>query len=77
MLSKEDNAKLTQVGPGTPLGKFFRRYWIPAAKLEELYTRWYNKKRLHLGKGMHGMTPLERFEQYLRRRQKQLPLKVN
>jgi len=36
MLTREDNAKLTQVGPGTPLGTFFRRYWIPAAKLEEL-----------------------------------------
>jgi phenylpropionate dioxygenase-like ring-hydroxylating dioxygenase large terminal subunit len=36
MLSKEDNARLTKVGPGTPLGKFFRRYWVPAAKLEEI-----------------------------------------
>jgi phthalate 4,5-dioxygenase oxygenase subunit len=36
MLTFEDNAALTQVGPGTPLGKFFRRYWIPAAKLEEI-----------------------------------------
>jgi len=43
----------------------------------EDYTRWYNKKRLHLGKGMHGMTPLQRYEHYLHRRQKQLPLKVN
>ncbi len=31
MLSHEDNAKLTRVGPGTPLGALFRRYWIPAA----------------------------------------------
>jgi phenylpropionate dioxygenase-like ring-hydroxylating dioxygenase large terminal subunit len=36
MLSSQDNDRLTQVGPGTPLGRFFRRYWIPAAKLEEL-----------------------------------------
>src|SRR5690349_17532513 len=36
MLTAEDNAALTQVGPGTPLGKFFRRYWIPAAKSEEI-----------------------------------------
>jgi len=36
MLSAEDNAALTRVGPGTPLGRFFRRYWIPAAKLEEI-----------------------------------------
>ena len=36
MLTAEDNAALTQVGPGTPLGTFFRRYWIPAAKSEEI-----------------------------------------
>lgn len=36
MLSHEDNLALTRVGPGTPLGQFFRRYWIPAAKLEEI-----------------------------------------
>ena len=36
MLTAEDNAALTQVGPGTPLGKFFRRYWIPALHAWEL-----------------------------------------
>lgn len=36
MLSPEDNQRLTQVGPDTPLGRFFRRYWIPAAVLEEI-----------------------------------------
>ncbi|NYT69190.1 Rieske 2Fe-2S domain-containing protein [Pusillimonas noertemannii] len=36
MLTSEDNKRLTQVGPGTPLGNFFRRYWIPAAVLEEI-----------------------------------------
>jgi IS30 family transposase len=41
------------------------------------YVNWYNKKRLHLGKGMHGMTPQERLTQYLERRRKQSPLKVN
>lgn len=41
------------------------------------YTAWYNKKRHHLGKGMHGMTPYERLTQYLERRRKQSPLKVN
>ena len=30
MLSREDNARLTRVGPGTPMGKTMRRYWIPA-----------------------------------------------
>ncbi len=36
MLSHDDNRRLTQVGPKTPLGNFFRRYWIPAAVLEEI-----------------------------------------
>jgi len=38
----------------------------PWKTLEE-YTTWYNKKRPHLGKGMHGMTPQERFNRYLKR----------
>jgi len=36
MLTHEQNMALTQVGPGTPMGNFMRRYWIPVAKLEEL-----------------------------------------
>jgi phenylpropionate dioxygenase-like ring-hydroxylating dioxygenase large terminal subunit len=36
MLRHEDNVALTQVGPGTPLGRFMRRYWLPAAKLEQI-----------------------------------------
>ncbi|MGH7335945.1 MAG: Rieske 2Fe-2S domain-containing protein [Myxococcota bacterium] len=36
MLTHEDNERLTRVGSGTPLGRFLRRYWIPAAKLEEI-----------------------------------------
>ena len=36
MLSYQQNARLTQVGPETPLGRFFRHYWIPAANLEEI-----------------------------------------
>jgi len=30
MLSREDNALLTQVGPGTPMGTLLRRFWLPA-----------------------------------------------
>ena len=30
MLSREDNDRLTRVGPGTPMGELMRRYWIPA-----------------------------------------------
>ncbi|MPZ13545.1 MAG: Rieske 2Fe-2S domain-containing protein [Chloroflexi bacterium] len=36
MLTKEENDRLTGVGPGTPGGAFLRRYWIPAALSEEL-----------------------------------------
>jgi nitrite reductase/ring-hydroxylating ferredoxin subunit len=31
MISREDNERLTRVGPGTPMGALLRRYWIPAA----------------------------------------------
>lgn len=31
MLSKQDNERLTRVGPGTPMGELFRRYWQPVA----------------------------------------------
>jgi phthalate 4,5-dioxygenase oxygenase subunit len=36
MLSAADNALLTEVEGDAPLGNFFRRYWIPAAKSEEV-----------------------------------------
>ncbi len=36
MLSKEQNDLLTQTGPNTPMGKLFRRYWIPAMISDEL-----------------------------------------
>src|SRR6185437_1953874 len=32
----EENERLTRVGPGTPMGKLYRRYWIPAALSSEL-----------------------------------------
>jgi phenylpropionate dioxygenase-like ring-hydroxylating dioxygenase large terminal subunit len=35
-ISKELNEKLTRIGPGTPMGEVFRRYWIPACLAEEL-----------------------------------------
>lgn len=41
------------------------------------YVRWYNTKRIHLGKGMNGLTPLERYQRYLLKSQKVSPLKVN
>src|SRR6185503_13956395 len=36
MLRREQNGLLTQTGPGTPGGAFFRSYWIPALLAEEL-----------------------------------------
>ncbi|MBN8885684.1 MAG: aromatic ring-hydroxylating dioxygenase subunit alpha [Rudaea sp.] len=39
MLSKADNEKLTRVGPGTPMGELFRRFWMPALLSEEIAER--------------------------------------
>src|SRR5581483_5703928 len=36
MLSKEENERLTRVGPGTPCGELLRRYWQPIAIASEL-----------------------------------------
>ena len=36
MLTAPDNELLTQVGPGTPMGDLFRRFWLPAMALYEL-----------------------------------------
>jgi phenylpropionate dioxygenase-like ring-hydroxylating dioxygenase large terminal subunit len=36
MLRREQNDLLTQTGPGTPGGGFFRSYWLPALLAEEL-----------------------------------------
>jgi phthalate 4,5-dioxygenase len=36
MLNREHNQLVTQIGPGTPMGDLFRRYWIPALLAEEL-----------------------------------------
>ncbi|MBC7380984.1 MAG: aromatic ring-hydroxylating dioxygenase subunit alpha [Burkholderiaceae bacterium] len=36
MLNAQDNALLTQTGPGTPMGQLFRHYWMPALLASEL-----------------------------------------
>jgi 5,5'-dehydrodivanillate O-demethylase oxygenase subunit len=36
MLTKEENQRLMQVGPGTPGGELLRRYWHPVAPAREL-----------------------------------------
>jgi phenylpropionate dioxygenase-like ring-hydroxylating dioxygenase large terminal subunit len=38
ILSSEENERLTRVGPGTPMGEAFRRYWLPACLAEEIPT---------------------------------------
>ena len=35
-MNVEQNALLTQTGPGTPMGDVFRRYWLPALLASEL-----------------------------------------
>lgn len=35
MLSKEQNERLTRVGPGTPMGELLRRYWMPIGGASE------------------------------------------
>jgi phthalate 4,5-dioxygenase len=36
MITHEENERLVRVGPGTPAGNLFRRYWQPACLSEEL-----------------------------------------
>ncbi|MEY4879614.1 MAG: hypothetical protein RJB62_1083 [Pseudomonadota bacterium] len=36
MLSREENERITRVGPGTPAGNLLRRYWLPACLSSEL-----------------------------------------
>ncbi len=36
MLTKERNAYVTQVGPGTPMGNLFRHFWLPLTLSEQL-----------------------------------------
>jgi len=36
VLTEAENARLTQVGPGTPSGNLLRRYWHPVAAVDEM-----------------------------------------
>ncbi len=64
MLTREENELLTRVGPGTPCGNLFRRYWHPVAAASEL-TEEKPKKRVKIlgeelvlyrdGKGGYGL----------------------
>lgn len=39
MLSVEENRRLTEVGPGTPMGELMRRYWMPIAISDQVGSR--------------------------------------
>jgi 5,5'-dehydrodivanillate O-demethylase len=39
MLTKEQNERLTRVGPGTPMGGVMRRYWHPIAATSQMKDR--------------------------------------
>ena len=36
MMSAQENDLITRITPGTPCGNFMRRYWQPAALVDEL-----------------------------------------
>src|SRR5471032_2192122 len=46
MLTKEQNERLTQVGPGTPAGEMLRRYWQPFACAADLVDKQTKKVRV-------------------------------
>ena len=39
MLTEEQNKQLTRVGPGTPMGELFRRYWHSVAAVSQMKER--------------------------------------
>ena len=39
MLTKEENEMLTRVGKGTPMGEFFRKYWLPVGISADLKAK--------------------------------------
>ena len=48
MLTREDNELITQVGPGTPMGELFRRFWLPVMLAEEVPNADGTPVRLHV-----------------------------
>jgi 5,5'-dehydrodivanillate O-demethylase len=46
VLTKEQNERLTRVGPGTPGGELLRRYWQPLAPAADLQDKQTKKVRL-------------------------------
>lgn len=56
--------------------EFYLNATRPWTSIEQ-YTKWYNTRRPHVGVGMKGRTPHERYQSYVAHRQQQSPLKVN
>ncbi|MBO0683299.1 MAG: Rieske 2Fe-2S domain-containing protein, partial [Candidatus Dormibacteraeota bacterium] len=52
MLNEKDNELLTRVGPGTPMGELFRRFWIPALTSRELHRDGERKRLRILGENL-------------------------
>ena len=48
MLTSEDNALLTKIGPGTPMGAFVREFWMPFLPSRDLPERNGPLKRVRL-----------------------------
>jgi 5,5'-dehydrodivanillate O-demethylase len=46
MLTEQENAELTRVGPGTRMGDLKRRYWHPIGAVSEMDERWTKRVRL-------------------------------
>ncbi len=38
MLTREENDRLCRVGPGTPMGAMFRRFWLPICTADRVST---------------------------------------
>jgi nitrite reductase/ring-hydroxylating ferredoxin subunit len=38
-MRREDNELITRIGPGTPMGEVFRRYWTPIAVASQVVKR--------------------------------------
>ena len=46
MLTAEQNKLLTEIAPGTPMGKLMRRYWQPIGAASEMEKVWTRRLRL-------------------------------
>ena len=52
MLTREDHALFTRVGPGSPLGPLMRHYWIPVVHSSELAPGGHCKRVKLLGEAL-------------------------